>query len=194
MSVLAAADAIDPWTMSLTFLVVGVCDAVTGLALRPAARPGRIALIAGAIGGMLVAANPEPAGGGSSVRHAFFAGIGLVALTVWPVLAAHWRGTDEEPAPWALRPAVAVAASLVTAVLFAWFGVELIAGLSQLGVAERALGEFQALWPLIVVLSCRLRPRRPRRPAPSEPGEADETGRTGYARSRASRTRTPADS
>lgn len=62
VSVLATPDASDPWAMSLTFLVVGFCDVVTGLALRPAARPGRIALISGAIGGMLVAANP--AGGG----------------------------------------------------------------------------------------------------------------------------------
>jgi hypothetical protein len=56
-------------------LAVGVCDVVTGLALRPAATPGRLILIAGGIAGVLVAANPEPARG-SSLAHAFWATIG----------------------------------------------------------------------------------------------------------------------
>lgn len=190
VSVLAASDAADRWVMTLTFALVGACDVVTGLALRPAVRAGRVALVTGAIGGMLVAANPEPAGGGSSAPHAFFAAIGLVALTIWPVAAAHWQAARARaPTPWALRPAVAIGATWVTAALFTWFGVELLAGLSQLGLAERALGEFQALWPLLVVLSClRWRPG-----PPPGAGGADEDAERRYARSRASRTGTAAD-
>jgi hypothetical protein len=57
--------AADRWVMMLVLLTVGVCDVATGLALRPAATPGRLILIAGGIAGVLVAANPEPAGSGS---------------------------------------------------------------------------------------------------------------------------------
>ena len=177
VSVLASPGAADRWVMSWTFLLVGTLDVVTALALRPAVRLGRIILIFGAISGMLVAANPEPTGG-SSDWHAFFAGIGLVALTVWPIAAAHWHSRDNESAlPWALRPTVATWAAVVTAVLFGWFLIELVAGLPQLGVAERALGQAQALWPLIVVVSCR-------RHWPAAP-DADRAGGTGhgYARS-----------
>ena len=38
VSALAALGAADRWVMTLTFVVVGACDVVTGLALR---RPGR---------------------------------------------------------------------------------------------------------------------------------------------------------
>lgn len=176
VSVLAAPGAADRWVMSLTFVAVGACDLVTGLALRPAARSGRVALVVGAIAGMLVAANPEPPGGGAAAGHAFFAGLGLVALTIWPVAAVRWR---QEDASWALRPAVGIWATWVTAVIFAWFLVELLAGLEHLGLAERAVGQMQALWPLVVVLTCRWR-----RIAPPDADRADdgETGR-GYARS-----------
>jgi hypothetical protein len=40
-----------------------------------------------------------------------------------------------------------------------WFGAELITGSGQAGLAERAAGAAQALWPLAVVLSC-CRPMR----------------------------------
>jgi Protein of unknown function (DUF998) len=59
VSALAAPGAADRWVVTATFLVVGACDAVTGLALRPARAPGRLMLIAGAVAGVLVAANPE---------------------------------------------------------------------------------------------------------------------------------------
>jgi hypothetical protein len=38
--------------------------------------------------------------------------------------------------------------------LLAWFGTELITGGGQAGLAERVFGAAQALWPLMVVLSC----------------------------------------
>jgi hypothetical protein len=58
VSALAAPGAADRWVMTLTFVVVGICDVVTGLALRPARAPGRLILMAGGVAGVLIAANP----------------------------------------------------------------------------------------------------------------------------------------
>jgi hypothetical membrane protein len=150
VSVLAAPGATDRWVMTLTFLMVGVCYVVTGLALRPAGTAGRLILIAGSLVGMLVAANPISADDAYPVRHIIWASIGLAALTTWP--AGAWR---RGPAvPWGLRPAVAAAAVAVLLALLAWFVVELVTGSGQVGLAERVTGVAEAVWPLAVVLSC----------------------------------------
>jgi len=122
-----------------------------GVALRPAAPAGRLILTTGGVATVLVAANPEPAGGGSSLPHTVWAAVGFIALTAWP-LAARKRGPS---APAALRPAVSAAATGVLLGLLVWFGAELIAGGRQVGLAERVLAGAQALWPLAVVLACR---------------------------------------
>ena len=85
VSSVAAPGAADSWVMSLTFVVVGACDVVTGLALRPAARAGRITLVGAGLADVLVAAFPTHLGG--SLIHAWWAGIGFAGLTLWPVLA-----------------------------------------------------------------------------------------------------------
>ncbi len=143
------APAADRWVMTLALLAVGACDVVTGLALRPAALPGRLILIAGGMAGLLVAANPEPARGGSP-QHAFWATGGFLALAVWPV-GARRRGPL---VPFGLRPAVAAVATGVLFGLLAWFGAELIMRGAQIGLAERVLTGAQAAWPLAVVLTC----------------------------------------
>jgi hypothetical membrane protein len=153
ISVLAGHGATDRWVMTLAFLAVGACDVITGLALRPAGKAGRIILIIGGIGGMLVGANPETLGHGVPARHLLFAALGFVALTIWPAAAA--RRGDKKTVPWALRPRIAVGASVLTLGLFTWFFAELVLSGGALGLAERALGEFQALWPLAAALSCR---------------------------------------
>jgi hypothetical membrane protein len=161
VSALAAIGATDRWVMTFTFLIVGVCYILTGLALRPAKTAGRLILIAGAAAGMLVAASPEHPGGFGSVPHFVFASLGFAGLMTWPAGAAK-RG----PAvPWALRPAASAAAVAVQFALLAWFGAELILRADQVGLAERAVGAAQAAWPLIVVLSCYLAVRA-RAPAP----------------------------
>jgi hypothetical membrane protein len=169
VSSLAAPGATDRWVMTLTFLVVGVCYILTGLALRPAATAGRLILIAGSAAGMLVALNPVQAGDPYPVKHIIWASIGLAGLTFWPAGAWH-RG----PAvPWGLRPAAAAAAVAVLLALVTWFGVELVTGAGQAGLAERITGVAQAAWPLAVVLSCRLSPGRYRAgPAPAVPARA----------------------
>ncbi len=150
ISSLAAAGAADRWVMTLVLLAVGVCDVLTGLALCPAARPGRLILVAGGVAGLLVAANPEPARGGS-LSHGLWAACGFIALTVWPV-ASRRRGPR---VPYGLRPAVTAAASGALLGLLIWFGAELITRGGQIGLAERVLTEAQAVWPLAVVLTCR---------------------------------------
>ena len=69
VSALAAPGAADRWVMTLTFVVVGLCYFVTGLGLRPARVPGRLMLMAAAVTGVLVAANPEHPGTNLPVPH-----------------------------------------------------------------------------------------------------------------------------
>ena len=163
VSALAAIGAADRWVMTLVFLAVGTCDLVTAAALRPAAPAGRLLLIVGAASGMVVAAYPENARGGL-VEHAVWAGLAFAGLAAWP--AGAWR--RGRAVPWGLRPAVCAGAVTVQIVLLAWFVAELVTAAGQVGLAERVVGGTQAIWPLVVVLSCRasaalaspLQPRR----------------------------------
>jgi hypothetical membrane protein len=163
VSALAAQDATDRWVMTLTFVLVGGCYIVTALALRPAGATGRLILIAGAVAGLMVAANPEHPGDAYPLPHIIAASAGLAGLVTWP--AGAWRRGSA--VPWGLRPAVAAAAVAVLFALVLWFGAELILRSGQLGLAERFAGGAQAVWPLAVVISCRIRrPCRPGRPPP----------------------------
>ena len=88
-------------------------------------------------------------------------------MAAWPA-AARRRGPS---VPWGLRPAVSAGASAVLLAVLLWFGAELLTRGGQAGLAERLLGSLQTLWPVLVILSCRLtRPRHPaagaRAPAP----------------------------
>jgi hypothetical membrane protein len=79
ISALAAHGATDRWVMSLALLSVGACHVITGLALRPAAAPGRVLLMTSGVATVLVAANPLPAGGGRSVPHTVAAAVAFLA-------------------------------------------------------------------------------------------------------------------
>ena len=85
---------------------------------------GRLILVTGGAAGLLVAASPEPAGGGGSLRHALTAALGLAAMAAWPA-AARRRGPS---VPWGLRPRVSAAASVLLLGVLLWFGAELIVG------------------------------------------------------------------
>ena len=156
VSALAALGAADRWVMSLTFVVVGACVLVTGLALRPARAAGRLILMAGAVAGMLVAANPEHPGTSLPVPHMICAAAGCAGVVAWPTVA--WRRGPS--VPWGLRPAVSAGAVAVLLALVAWFGAELITGGGLAGLAERSFGAALALWPLTVVASCRYAARK----------------------------------
>jgi hypothetical protein len=150
VSNLSGLGATDRWVMTLAFAAAGACEIVTGLALRPAAPAGRLILMAAGVGGILVAANPEHAGG--SLAHAYSAGINFTALVCWPVAA--WR--RRRSVPWGLRPTVAAAAVGIMTFLFACFLAEEVTRGGQIGLAERIMGIVQVGWPFAVVLSCRL--------------------------------------
>jgi hypothetical protein len=158
--------------MTLAFLLAGAFEVVTGLSLRPAAAAGRLILMAGGVAGLLVAASPEPAGAGGSVRHMSVATAGLVALAAWPA-AARRRGPS---VPWGLRPAVSAVASAVLLAVLLWFGAELLTSGGQAGLAERLLGGLQTLWPVLVILSCRL--SRLGTQPPGRPGSQVSPGRS----------------
>jgi Protein of unknown function (DUF998) len=157
VSALAAVGATDRWVMTLTFVVVGACELVTGLALRPARTAGRVLLMAGAVAGMLVAANPEHPGTSFPVPHMICAAAGCAGMVAWPAWA--WRRGPSVPwrpsVPWGLRRPVCAGAVVVQLTLVAWFAVELITYGGQAGLAERLFGAAQGLWPLAVVASCR---------------------------------------
>jgi hypothetical membrane protein len=158
ISALAAEGATDRWVMTLALAGTGTCHVLTGLALRPAALAGRLILMTGGVATVLVAANPQPAGGGGSLPHTVWAAVGFIALSVWP-LAARKRAPE---VPAALRPGVSAGAAGMLLGLLVWFGAELIAGGRQVGLAERVLAGAQAVWPLAVVLACRRSQSRPR--------------------------------
>jgi Protein of unknown function (DUF998) len=150
VSALAAPGAADRWVMTLTFVVVGACYLLTGLALRPARMPGRLMLMAAAVTGVFVAANPEQPGNSLPLPHMIWGAAGCIILVAWP--AAAWRRGPG--VPWGLRPAVSACIVAVLVTLLAWFITELITGGGQVGLAERTFGTVQALWPLTVVASC----------------------------------------
>lgn len=167
ISALAAAGAPDRWVMTSALAVLGACHLGTATALGPAAVPGRAVLAAGGLATVGVALTPLPVSG-RSAAHTVVAAAAFGALAVWPALATHRDragGRPDEPAdgqderdtvPAALRPAVAVPATLLLGALVAWFAVELAVD-GRVGLAERVAAGAQALWPLAVVVSCRVR-------------------------------------
>lgn len=88
VSTLAGTGATDRWVMTLAFAMAGVCEIVTGLALRSARTAGRLILITGGTAGVLVAGAPVHTGDGAPGSHILWAAVGLAALAVWPVAAS----------------------------------------------------------------------------------------------------------
>ena len=152
------------WVIAITLIAVGVCNAVTGLALRPAAEPGRILLIIGGISSMLIGLNPQGQHTGS-LPHEAFSLIGVVVMTIWPLAAIR----RDPGAPFGLRPVAACATTAFTLVVLLWFTIELFNG-AQLGLAERTVTADQSLWPLVVVLSVLVTNQRSALPADQAAG------------------------
>jgi hypothetical membrane protein len=166
ISALAAVGAADRWVMTLALALVGACYVITGVALRPAARAGRLLLTAGGAATMLVAVFPETAGAGGSLPHTIWAAVAFVALAVWPAAA---RGRGPLVPAW-LLPGACAAAAGVLLILLVWFGTELIGGGRPVGLAERVLAAAEAVWPLAVVLALSLPVTPHRAPPPEVPG------------------------
>jgi Protein of unknown function (DUF998) len=167
ISSLAAYGTTDRWVMTVFLIVVAGANAITGLGLRPAARNGRILLVAGGVFGLLVAASPQPAAG-SSLRHVVVAGLSCAAMTAWPL-----AGLRREPwAPFGLRPGPAIWATGVVSVILGWFCFEVVTGGDMIGLAERTLTGAQTVWPLFVVLTVLAAGRTVRRRPAAQPALA----------------------
>jgi hypothetical membrane protein len=154
ISTLAAAGMPYRWIVTIAIMSVGVCNILTGIALVSAADGGRILLIAGGVCSVLIAANPQHLGGGS-LAHEASSLAGTVIMTLWP--AAAIRRTPD--APLGLRPRVALSVVGVNLALLLWFAAELLNG-PELGLAERTVAAYQAIWPFVVVITVIIaRPR-----------------------------------
>jgi hypothetical protein len=154
VSTLTERGTVAPWLMTAAFAATGACEVAVALALRPAAMPGRLILATGGVASVLVAANPEHAGG--SFTHGLWAAVTFTALTAW--VAGAWRRGPS--VPWGLRPAVSVGGIGVLLALFAWYLAELTTKGGLTGLAERVMGTAEVGWPMAVVLSGR-RPAKP---------------------------------
>ncbi|WP_425588432.1 DUF998 domain-containing protein [Streptomyces tremellae] len=157
ISVLGAYGAPGYWVLTGALLALGACYLAIAAGLRQAATAGRVALGGGGAASLALTLVPAPSSGGS-LHHGAIAAVGFVLLALWPVFAA---GRGDRAAPWALRPGPAAAASALMWVGAAWFWIELHRdGVPRLpGAAERVVTLAQALWPLLVVLSCARAPR-----------------------------------
>ncbi len=159
ISALAALDASNRWVMTSALAGVGLAHITTALALRAAARPGRLVLAAGGVATVLVSVLPLPTvlGDGGSTPHAVVAGISFGALAVWPAFAMRARGatTGKNSIPWGLRRKVALAATAALLAGVGWFVSDLGQESSSVGLSERVAAGGQAIWPLLAVLSAR---------------------------------------
>ncbi|MFE9252505.1 DUF998 domain-containing protein [Streptomyces sp. NPDC007088] len=149
ISVLASYGAPGYWLMTAALLVLGACYVATAHGLRPAALAGRAALAGGGLAAMCLTLAPAPPRGGD-LGHGAVATVGFVLLAVWPALAADRR---RPRAPWGLRPGVSTAVTALMSLGAVLFLLSLVRGWAP-GVIERVLTFAQALWPLLVVLSC----------------------------------------
>ncbi|MEW1613098.1 MULTISPECIES: DUF998 domain-containing protein [unclassified Streptomyces] len=155
LSVLASYGATSYWLMTGILLVLGTCYVVTAHALRAAALAGRVTLAGGGLCALALTLVPVPNSGGA-LEHGAVAALGLALLAVWPPLAVV-RGTGS--VPWGLRLDVALTASALMGAAALWFLIELRSAGSP-GIAERVVTFVQALWPFLVVISCRQSSRR----------------------------------
>jgi len=164
ISALATQAVESPWIMTLGLAATGVAHVATAAGLRSVPRRARAVHALGGAATLAVALLPVDA---SPQAHGVAAGIGFVALALWPALSGRRDG------PAVLRPAVGVAASVVLVTLLVVFVAELQRWLpgdgSLTGLTERLVAGAQALWPLVVVTALRRAVGRPPsggRPAP----------------------------
>ncbi|MFI6085183.1 DUF998 domain-containing protein [Streptomyces sp. NPDC051217] len=156
LSVLASYGARGYWLMTGVLIVLGMSYVTTAHGLREAKFLGRLTLAGGGVSAMALTLVPAPVSGGA-LKHGLVAGTGFVLLAIWPALAARGGGKS---VPWGLNLKVSVIASVLMCAGAAWFALELQNGEAP-GVAERVVTFVQAVWPLVVAVSCRVWRGRP---------------------------------
>jgi hypothetical protein len=147
ISALAARGAADPWVMTVAIAAVGACYLVTALGLSPARCIGRLALAAGGVATLSIAAFPTPLHGYSR-PHALAVIAASTTMCAWPVLAAHRQHRAR-----VLRFGPNVVASAFTFALIMWYSFEINGG--ELGLAERWAAVAPALWLFPVAFGAR---------------------------------------
>ncbi|MEV4621474.1 DUF998 domain-containing protein [Asanoa sp. NPDC049573] len=150
ISSLSGFGATNRWIMVLGFIGLGLSFVGTGIGLRPAETPGRVAMVFGGSVTVLSALFPQPANG-TSAMHGLVAGAGFVALAVWPAFAFRL----DAGAPWSLRPTASLLATGFMIGLLFWFAAELFNRGDRIGLTERFLACAESIWPLVVVLNAR---------------------------------------
>lgn len=151
ISVLAQPGADDRWIMTAGLFLLGSFQVLTAVGLTEAPIAARCLLGIGGFATSLTAVFPQPDKG-----HIIAAAVAFAAFALWPALA---RLPDRTGG---------ILATLVTLALLAWFGSQAATGGDHLGLSERVLAAFEALWPLVVITSV----------APAVVREAAGRGRT----------------
>jgi hypothetical membrane protein len=146
ISVLAGRAAIDPWVMTGSLLLIGICYLAAAAGLTGIGTLARAGLVAAGLCAFGIAASPEPATS-ASTRHAVFAGIGAAVIALWPALVER-----QFPSRWTVAGLPAgLAATMVLAAMLVWTFAETRAG-SSLGMAERVSSSSAVCWPFVVAV------------------------------------------
>lgn len=148
VSVMSGYAGTDRWVVTTALYLAGVAYFVTAAGMKGVAVAARAGLVIAGAAAIGVASFPQPVHG-TSREHAVCTGIGAVAITVWPALAA--RRDTVLAAVGARKSFLAVVASFA---LFLWTAVETRNG-AHLGLAERMSSGLQVTWPCAVALSLR---------------------------------------
>jgi hypothetical protein len=135
------------WVMTIGIAVSGACQIVTSTGLAGISRPARWALAGAGVCGVAVAFLPVTI---APTPHLIAAGGSAVLFCLWPLLAI----TREPTAAATLRPAIAIAASIILWVLLGWTVLETGGG-NLLGLAERVNFIAEMVWPAVVVANLR---------------------------------------
>ncbi len=145
VSVLAAADTAHRWTMTVAFALAGLGLVVTSVALPGMLRRARAVLALAGSATLAAAALPLPSASVPGWAHLAAASVALVALAVWPWIAAR---DDAHPT---LRPGVVRLVSPVLFALVATLPVTARLGAGY-GTHERIALVALVIWPVVVAV------------------------------------------
>ena len=158
ISDLAAAESPVKLIMSSFFVFGGTLTLIASIFARTLGMPGRVALFLTAIATYGLTIFPTPLVG-YSIMHRIFAITSFVLSAAWPLLALR-RSKD---APWMLRPAASIIATVLQAALAIGFMIVWVDDKAPelgVGVWERVVAVEQSAYISLVVLACYFIQRR----------------------------------
>ncbi|MEY4078919.1 MAG: hypothetical protein RIS80_688 [Actinomycetota bacterium] len=159
ISDLAANESPVKLIMSSFFVLGGTLTLIASIYARTLAMPGRVALFISAICTYGLTIFPTPLIGYSTM-HRIFAITSFASFVLsagWPLFAMRFR----KDAPWILRPAASIIATVLQAALALWFlSTWTDPNATDVGVWERVVAVSQSLYVSIVIIVVYLRQRR----------------------------------